>query len=215
MDTIPEDTDLVVSHIKLVERAKKNSPNAEHIFIEDFLSDEKIDNLFERLENNMLEKLKQKIQIKDILNIQDEKDNLPILSERNIMLGLESESKEEAIQRAGDLLVKGGYVKGNYIQAMLEREKVVSTYIGMGVAIPHGIGEAKREIKASGIVVLQYPDGVDFGEELAYLVIGIAGVGDEHLEILSNIAISLEDMELVERLNKTKNKKDILEVFQK
>ncbi len=215
VDTIPEDTDLVVSHIKLVERAKKNSPNAEHIFIEDFLSDEKIDNLFERLENNMLEKLKQKIQIKDILNIQDEKDNLPILSERNIMLGLESESKEEAIQRAGDLLVKGGYVKGNYVQAMLEREKVVSTYIGMGVAIPHGIGEAKREIKASGIVVLQYPDGVDFGEELAYLVIGIAGVGDEHLEILSNIAISLEDMELVERLNKTKNKKDILEVFQK
>ncbi len=215
VDTIPEDADLVISHVKLIERAKRNSPNAEHIFIEDFLSDKKIDKLFERLENDMLEKLKKKIQIKDISNTQDEKSNLPILSEGNIILGLESESKEEAIQRAGDLLVKGGYVKENYIQAMLERERVISTYIGMGVAIPHGIGEAKREIKSSGIVVLQYPNGVDFGEGLAYLVIGIAGVGDEHLEILSNIAISLEDIELVERLNKTKNKADILEVFQK
>jgi len=215
VDTIPEDADLVISHVKLVERAKRNSPNSDHIFIEDFLSDKKIDKLFERLENDMLEKLKKKIQIKDISNTQDEKSNLPILSEGNIILGLESETKEEAIQRAGDLLVKGGYVKENYIQAMLERERVISTYIGMGVAIPHGIGEAKREIKSSGIVVLQYPNGIDFGEGLAYLVIGIAGVGDEHLEILSNIAISLEDIELVERLNKTKNKADILEVFQK
>nr|WP_291708046.1 PTS mannitol transporter subunit IICBA [Clostridium sp.] len=215
VDNIPEDADLVISHIKLVDRAKRNSPNAEHIFIDDFLSDKKIDKLFERFENNMLEKLRQKMQRKDNLNIKEENNKLPILSERNIILGLESESKEEAIKRAGNLLVKGGYVKESYVEAMLERERVVSTYIGMGVAIPHGIGEAKREIKNSGIVVLQYPNGVDFGEELAYLVVGIAGVGDEHIEILSNIAISLEDIELVERLKNTKSEDEILEVFQK
>lgn len=215
VDSIPEDADLVISHIKLVDRVKRNSPNAEHIFIDDFLSDKKIDRLFERFENNMLEKLKQKMQRKDNLNVQDENNKLPILSEKNIVLGLESESKEEAIKRAGNLLVNGGYVKESYVDAMLEREEVVSTYIGMGVAIPHGIGVAKREIKSSGIVVLQYPNGVDFGEELAYLVVGIAGVGDEHIEILSNIAISLEDMELVERLKKTKSEGEILEVFQK
>ncbi|MDV4149270.1 PTS mannitol transporter subunit IICBA [Clostridium sp. AL.422] len=215
VDAIPEDADLVISHIKLVDRVKRNSPNAEHIFIDDFLSDRKIDKLFERFENNMLEKLKQKMQRKDTSNVQEENDKLPILSERNIVLGLESESKEEAIKRAGNLLVKGGYVKESYVDAMLEREEVVSTYIGMGVAIPHGIGVAKREIKSSGIVVLQYPNGVDFGEELAYLVVGIAGVGDEHIEILSNIAISLEDMELVERLKNTKSVDEILEVFQK
>jgi len=215
VDAIPEDADLVISHIKLVDRVKRNSPNTEHIFIDDFLSDKKIDRLFERFENNMLEKLKQKMQRKDTLNVQDENNKLPILSEKNIVLGLESESKEEAIKRAGILLVNGGYVKESYVDAMLEREEVVSTYIGMGVAIPHGIGVAKREIKSSGIVVLQYPNGVDFGEELAYLVVGIAGVGDEHIEILSNIAISLEDMELVERLKKTKSEDEILEVFQK
>ena len=215
VDSIPQDADLVISHINLVERAKRNSPHAEHIFIEDFLSDNKIDKLFERLEDNMLKGLKQKLQIKNILNTTDEKNNLPILSESNIILGLESEGKEDAIKRAGELLVKGGYVNENYVDAMLERERVISTYIGMGVAIPHGIGEAKRNIKASGIVVLQYPEGIDFGEELAYLVIGIAGVGDEHLEILSNIAISLEDIELVDKLNKTRDKKEILEVFKK
>ena len=108
-------------------------------------------------------------------------------------------------------MVKGGYVKEGYIDAMHEREKVVTTYIGMGVAIPHGIGEAKKQIEKSGVVVLQYPNGVKFGDELAYLVIGIAGAGD--LEILSNIATSLENPDLVEKLNSTKNKQDILSVF--
>lgn len=70
---------------------------------------------------------------------------------------------------------------------MVEREKIVTTYMGMGVAIPHGTSDAKETVKKSGIVVMQYPDGVQFGDEKANLIIGIAGVGDEHLEILANI----------------------------
>jgi mannitol PTS system EIICBA or EIICB component len=211
VDTIPKDADIVVSHVNLVERAKRNSPNAEHIFIESFLKDDKIEELFKRLEEKSKNNLACEVKSEDIMI----EEKLSVLSEKNILLGLKSETKEEAIERAGKLLVSRGYVKEEYIDAMQERERVVSTYIGMGVAIPHGIGEAKRQIEASGIVVLQYPEGVNFGEELAYLVIGIAGVGDEHLEILSNIAISLEDLELVDRLSKTENKKDILDVFQK
>ncbi|MPM07857.1 PTS system mannitol-specific EIICBA component [bioreactor metagenome] len=211
VDTIPKDADIVVSHVNLVERAKRNSPNAEHIFIESFLKDDKIEELFKRLEEKSKNNLACEVKSEDIMI----EEKLSVLSEKNILLGLKSETKEEAIERAGKLLVSRGYVKEEYIDAMQERERVVSTYIGMGVAIPHGIGEAKRQIEASGIVVLQYPEGVNFGEELAYLVIGIAGVGDEHLEILSNIAISLEDLELVDRLSRTENKKDILDVFQK
>ncbi|WP_343119298.1 PTS sugar transporter subunit IIA, partial [Clostridioides difficile] len=101
---------------------------------------------------------------------------------------LDSVSKEEAITLAGRKLVENGYVKEEYIPAMLEREKVMTTYMGMGVAIPHGVNEAKKEILSSGIVILQFPNGIDFDGEKAYLLIGIAGVGDEHLEILSNIA---------------------------
>ena len=79
---------------------------------------------------------------------------------------------------------------------------MVTTYMGMGVAIPHGTSDAKETVKKTGIVVMQYPDGVDFGDEKAYLVIGIAGVGDEHLEVLGKVAASLEDENLLESLKK-------------
>lgn len=212
VDNIPSDADLVVSHIKLVDRARKNSPQAEHIFIENFLQDVKLDELFVRLEGKT-NGITQEVVVEEVKaeEIKNEENN--VLTADNIVLGLESVSKDEAITKAGQLLVKGGYVKEGYINAMHEREAVVSTYIGMGVAIPHGIGEAKKEIENSGIVVLQYPNGVKFGEELAYLVIGIAGAGDEHLQILSNIATALEDETLVQKLKNTKNKEEILNVF--
>ncbi|HIZ40795.1 MAG TPA: PTS sugar transporter subunit IIA [Candidatus Anaerobutyricum stercoris] len=130
-----------------------------------------------------------------------------------IRTGLPSVSKEEAIRAAGELLNKLGFVNENYIDAMLEREKLVSTYMGMGVAIPHGTSTAKGTVKKSGIVVMQYPEGVDFGDEKAYLVIGIAGVGDEHLEILGRIVESLEDEELLEKLKKEADVDTIMKTF--
>lgn len=135
-----------------------------------------------------------------------------ILNENNVVLGLESVSKEEAIVMAGKKLVENGYVNENYIQAMLDREKLMTTFMGMGVAIPHGVNEAKKEIKESGIVILQFPKGIDFDGELAYLIIGIAGVGNEHLEILSNIATVLDD-ELTDRLKDSSSKIEIIEAF--
>lgn len=138
--------------------------------------------------------------------------NNNILNENNVVLGLESVSKEEAIKLAGKKLVENGYVNENYIDAMLEREKLMTTFMGMGVAIPHGVNEAKKDILSSGIVILQFPNGVDFDGEKAYLIIGIAGVGNEHLDILSNIATVLDD-ELTERLKDTNSKSDLIEAF--
>ena len=214
VDTIPSDADLVVSHVKLIERAKKNSPQAEHVFIENFLQDKKLDELFNSLQARTNGNVKVAKEVAATNEIVEAKET-SILNKNNIVLGLESVSKEEAIKRAGEILAKEGYVKEEYIQAMLEREEIVSTYIGMGVAIPHGVGEAKKEVKESGIAVLQYPNGIKFGDEVAYLVVGIAGVGDEHLTILSNIAMSLEDEGLVEKLRKTYDVNDILKVFNK
>lgn len=214
VDTIPSDADLVVSHVKLIERAKKNSPQAEHVFIENFLQDKKLDELFNSLQARTNGNVKVAKEVAATNEVVEAKET-SILNKNNIVLGLESVSKEEAIKRAGEILAKEGYVKEEYIQAMLEREEIVSTYIGMGVAIPHGVGEAKKEVKKSGIAVLQYPNGVKFGDEVAYLVVGIAGVGDEHLTILSNIAMSLEDEGLVEKLRKTYDVNDILKVFNK
>ena len=214
VDTIPSDADLVVSHVKLIERAKKNSPQAEHVFIENFLQDKKLDELFNSLQARTNGNVKVAKEVAATNEVVEAKET-SILNKNNIVLGLESVSKEEAIKRAGEILAKEGYVKEEYIQAMLEREEIVSTYIGMGVAIPHGVGEAKKEVKKSGIAVLQYPNGIKFGDEVAYLVVGIAGVGDEHLTILSNIAMSLEDEGLVEKLRNTYDVNDILKVFNK
>ena len=135
-----------------------------------------------------------------------------VLCKENIFLGLDSVSKEDAIVLAGQKLVENGYVNENYIEAMLEREKLMTTVMGMGVAIPHGVNEAKKEVKESGIVILQFPEGVDFDGEKAHLVIGIAGVGNEHLEILSNIAVVLDD-ELTDRLKNSTSKDEVLEAF--
>ena len=215
VDTIPSDADIVVSHKKLEERARKNSPQANHVFIENFLQDSKLDKLYSILESRAGGKVEPQECVVEEVAASAQVKETSILKSDNIILGLKSESKEEAIERAGKMLVKEGYVNNNYIAAMQEREKIVSTYIGMGIAIPHGVGEAKKEVKESGIVVLQYPDGVVFGDDLANLVIGIAGVGDDHLEILSNIATSLEDETLVDKLKNTNNKFEILQTFNK
>jgi PTS system mannitol-specific IIA component len=141
--------------------------------------------------------------------------NKNVLVEENIVLNLPSEGKYEAIERAGRLLVSNGYVNENYIQGMREREDEVSTFMGNGVAIPHGMNEYKKQILNSGIVILQYPNGVDFGDgNIAYMVIGIAGVGDEHMAILSQIALTIQYEENVEKLKEAKTAKAIMEIIQ-
>ena len=123
-----------------------------------------------------------------------------ILQPGNIRIGLPAEPKEEAIRRAGELLVAGGYARPEYVDAMLRREELATTCLGMGLAIPHGTSDAKERVLRSGIVILQYPDGVDFDGEKAHLIVGIAGVGEEHLEILARLSASFEDEELLQRL---------------
>lgn len=138
-----------------------------------------------------------------------------ILSKENILLNQKSESKNEAIERAGDLLVKSGCVTPKYIEGMKERESRFTTYIGNGIAIPHGVNEYKEEILETGLVILQYPDGVDFGRgNTAYVVIGIAGKGDEHLEILTKIALTVQDEKNVERLRCAKSADEILSIIE-
>ena len=112
-------------------------------------------------------------------------------------------SLEEAIQAAGELLHQLGYVDETYVDAMQEREKLITTYMGMGVAIPHGTSQAKGTVKKTGIVFLQYPQGVDFGDEKAQLVFGIAGIGEEHLNLLAKICEALEDEEVLEKMKTT------------
>ena len=119
-------------------------------------------------------------------------------------------TKEEAIQAAGELMCKLGYVDASYVDAMQEREKLVTTYMGMGIAIPHGTTQAKGTVKKTGIVLFQYPEGVPFGDEKANLVFGIAGIGDEHLDLLAKICEVLEDETVLEEMKTTNDVEWIL-----
>lgn len=125
---------------------------------------------------------------------------LPLLLKENIKTNCKRMEKNEVIRAVGQMLVDSGYVKPEYIQGMIEREKTFATNIGNGIALPHGVEEAKKEIKASGIAVMIFPEGTDWDGEDVKLVIGIAGTGEEHLAILSNIAIKMSTPDAVEQL---------------
>lgn len=145
--------------------------------------------------------------------ISETKAKPTVMVKEGIRLGQKSVSKEEAIEAAGNLLYELGYVEKDYIEAMQERERTVSTYLGMGVAIPHGTGDAKNKVKKTGIVLVQYPDGVDFGDEKAQLVFGIAGVGNEHLELLGKITQVIDSQENLDKLKTAGNVQDVLDML--
>lgn len=143
--------------------------------------------------------------------------NMTILREENVVLNQTFNNKEEAIRKAGQLLVDGGYVQPEYIESMLERENTVSTFMGNFIAIPHGKEDAKQLIDNTGISVVQVPNGINFGGEgedkLAMILIGIAGAGDDHLEVLSQIAIYCSEIENVTKLADAKSEKEIVQLL--
>ncbi|TDP96880.1 PTS system mannitol-specific IIC component [Halanaerobium saccharolyticum] len=214
IDEIPQDAEIVITHQNLTSRAKEKAPQAEHISIQDFLQTPAYDQLVERLKAGEDDQKKQSKAVEKKEESESAAStNKGILKKENIKLGLESVKRTEAIKKAGQLLVDSGYVDQDYVEAMLDREQEMSTYIGQGVAIPHGVGAAKKKIKKTGISVLQFPEGVEFEGETAYLVIAIAGVGNEHLKILANLSEMIEENESAEKLRTTDDIDYIYEKF--
>lgn len=230
VDQVPDATDLIVCQRGLAERVKGTNPGKEVVIIDNFLSDPALDRLLERLieaEKTGVAEIADQVGndesasndetgINEVMPEQVEEpvpDEGGILKIENIRTGLAPESKEEAIRRVGHILYDSGYVDASYIDAMIERENLTTTYMGMGLAIPHGTSEAKAAVIKSGIAVLQYPEGVEFGDEKAHLIIGIAGVGDSHLEILAKVSEALEDEEVLDRLSKSADASEIYETL--
>ncbi len=208
VDNIPSDCDVAVVQVTLAERAKKSAPGARLITIGNFLADPSLDRLYEELAAKGGGKASGGQNEAAVVS----KNRL--IDENGVKLNQPPVSKEEAIRAAGELLVKQGCVGEAYIDAMVEREKLVTTYMGMGIAIPHGTSEAKSAVKKTGIVLIQYPKGVDFGDEKANLVFGIAGIGDEHLDLLAKICDVLENPDVMERMKTTEDVAWILEQLQ-
>lgn len=130
---------------------------------------------------------------------------MAILSTDRIQLGAQAADRSDAIRQAGQLLVQTGCVTPEYVDGMLAREQSMSTYLGSGVSIPHGLFENREHILKTGISVLQIPAGVvwdDEGEK-AHLVIGIAASSDEHVGVLASLAEAIEDEDTTRLLIET------------
>lgn len=208
---IPKDAQIVVSHEKLMQRAIDDSPQAEHIFVKDFTRNNVYDMISERLKGVETSEAPAEA-------APEEKVKEGVLLIENVVVGLPTVSKEEAIKAAGERLVKSGYVEQPYVEGMLARERDISTYIGKGIAIPHGENAVKQYVKKSGIVVMQYPNGVQFADgNIAHILVGIAGKDNDHLAILANIAMTMDECsdEQLENLYKTTDPKVLYEMFTK
>ncbi len=214
VDNIPADCDIAVVQEMLIDRAQKSAPQAEIVSIGNFLADPALDVLFEKITSDPVSAVTESVAMDAAAEEAADAPAEPkpaVMHASGIKVGQAPVSKEEAIRAAGELLVAEGCVEPPYVDAMLDREKVFTTYMGMGIAIPHGTSEAKAQVKKTGITLVQYPEGVDFGDEKANLVFGIAGVGDEHLDMIQKIVQALENPEELEKMKTTDDVNWILE----
>ena len=202
VDNIPSDCDIAVVQTTLVDRAKKSAPQAQMVTIGNFLADPALDALYVQLTTGDQPAAAPTGENTDPV-VPTSVPNKKVMIADGIKLNQTPGTKEEAIQAAGELMCKLGYVDASYVDAMQEREKLVTTYMGLGIAIPHGTTQAKGTVKKTGIVLFQYPEGVPFGDEKANLVFGIAGIGDEHLDLLAKICEVLEDEAVLEEMKTT------------
>ncbi len=125
-----------------------------------------------------------------------------VLIKESILTNKEFSDNKEATVAAGNLLLENGYVQKEYIQSMLEKLDTQSfaTYIGNGVAIPHGMSEGSKYVVDTGISVIQVPEGVGWNEEKAYIIVGIAANSDDHMNVLASLADAIEDIEDAKKL---------------
>ena len=141
-----------------------------------------------------------------------------VFDKKNIILNASPVNKTEAIKMVGQILLDNGYIKPEYIDDMMERENIMTTYIGNNVAIPHGLSNSAENILHSGLAFIQVPNGVEFGtpeESLtAYLIIGIAGKNGDHLDMLANLAMVLTDMDKIEKMRSLQDKNEIIKMLE-
>jgi PTS system mannitol-specific IIA component/phosphocarrier protein FPr len=133
-----------------------------------------------------------------------------ILRAEAVRLDCQATDKWDAVRQAGALLVEIGAVEPGYADAMTEREKSISTYVGEGVAIPHGTDESRQFVTRTALAVLQFPDGVDWDGNEVKVAVAIASSGTEHVAVLSALAQILMEPDQAEQLREAAEVDDVL-----
>ena len=184
---IPGDCQIVVTHHELSGRAAQRAPQARIIPIKNFMGAPEYDVLVKELLDARKDVPAPAPAAMETPEAEESPAAVTLLERKNIVLGCAPVTPEEAIRACGRRMVDSGYVDEAYIQGMLDREASFSVAIGSHVAIPHGTEESRKAIKKTGLIVMTYPDGIDWNGDKVKLVVGIAAKGDEHLEILGRI----------------------------
>ncbi|MGD6959684.1 PTS mannitol transporter subunit IICBA [Rossellomorea aquimaris] len=216
ISNLPSDAQVVITQEELTPRAKNKLPNAYHISVDNFLSSPEYDKLIAGLQDGITDEQAEVVEEAEdeAVNAEPNADHDDdLLLEENIFMNQEFATKEEAIRFAGEALVKAGYVEESYVDAMIDREGITSTYMGNNVAIPHGTEDAKKAVIKSGFTVVQVPNGVDFNGEKAKMIFGIAGKDGTHLEILSGIAVVCSEQENVDQMIQAKSAKELKDII--
>lgn len=209
INNLKDEYDLLVCHQDLYERAKSPTPSAVHITVDNFMASPRYDEIIDLIRSQ-----------RDPAATPAPSNEVPaekasLLVADNIVLSGTARSRYDAIDEAGHLLVAAGAVDNTYVRAMHEREESVSTFMGNGLAIPHGTNESKDAIKASALSFIRYDEPIDWGGQPTRFVVGIAGADGSHLKVLSKIAKIFGSAESVAQLERATTKEEILAIFEK
>jgi mannitol/fructose-specific phosphotransferase system IIA component len=136
-----------------------------------------------------------------------------VLAPDAVLLAQRAHDKWDALRQSGDLLVRIGAVDPPYVDAILERERSISTYLGEGVAIPHGTDASRVHVRRTALGFLRFPDGVDWGGATVTVCIAIAASGDEHVAVLSALAQILIEPDQAERLRSATDPEEVLRLL--
>jgi PTS system mannitol-specific IIC component len=198
--------DLVITHQDLTDRARQKAPAAIHVSVENFMGSPRYDEIVELLGRTNGAG-------GGVVGVAEVAGAPDVLAEESVVLEGRARTRDEAITESGRLLVDCGAVEPAYIDAMHEREKSVSTAMGNLLAIPHGTNEAKSTIRRTALSFVRYSEPIDWNGKEVTFVVGIAGVGDEHLALLGQIAQVFVDPAQVAQLEAAQSPADVTRVL--
>ncbi|BAU96598.1 PTS system mannitol-specific transporter subunit IIC [Corynebacterium suranareeae] len=233
INNLKDEYDLLVVHEDLLNRAKQPTPSAVHVAVDNFMASPRYDEIVDMIREQRtggsanadtpsaavpaaagataVATAPAATATEETADAESNK----ILTVDNIVLGGKATDRDASIDEAGQILVAAGAVDQAYVDAMHEREKSVSTFMGNGLAIPHGTNEAKDAIHGSAISFIRYDEPIDWGGKPAKFVVGIAGADGSHLGLLSKIAKIFGNKQSVAQLEQATTAEEVLEIFGK
>jgi PTS system mannitol-specific IIC component len=210
ISNLTDSYDLVVTHQDLAARAKPMAPSAVLVTVDNFMASPAYDEIVELIGTTNRNGAAPATTEDATLDAEAEG---VVLAESSIVLGGRARSRDDAIDEAGHLLVAAGAVDESYVASMHDREASVSTFMGNGLAIPHGTNDAKSSIRRTAMSFVRYDEPVEWNGKPAEFVVGIAGAGDDHLALLSRIAKIFTDSEQVAALREATSPEEVTRVL--